>query len=59
MFRNKFSIRKERESGLPPLLQKKQCESAKSDVPKVLFPGIGKITNRVFEFLIFLILWML
>ena len=34
-----------RESEAPSLLQKKP-RSAKSDVSKVLFPGIGKITNR-------------
>ena len=33
------------ESEAPSLLQKKKRRSAKSDVLKVLFPDIGKITN--------------
>ena len=33
------------ESGAPSLLQKEKRRSAKSDVSKVLFPDIGKITN--------------
>ena len=35
------------ESDLPALLQNEQRFSAKSDVPKALFPGIGKITNLI------------
>ena len=34
------------ESEAPSLLQKEVRRSAKSDVSKVLFPDIGKITNR-------------
>ena len=34
--------------GAPSLLQKEKRGSAKSDVPKVLFPDIGKITNLEF-----------
>ena len=34
------------ESGAPSLLQKEKRRSAKSDVSKVLFSDIGKITNR-------------
>ena len=41
------------ESGLPTLLQKEQRKSVKSDVPKVLFPDIGKITNRRSEQIFF------
>ena len=33
------------ESKAPSLLQKEKRRSAKSDVLKVLFPDIGKITN--------------
>ena len=41
------------ESGLPALLQKEERESAKSGVPKVLFPDIGKITNRIEQIQVF------
>ena len=34
------------ERSAPSPLQKEKRGSAKSDVPKVLFPDIGKITNR-------------
>ena len=46
---NFFSIRTlcERESEAPSQLQKEKRGSAKSDVSKVLFPDIGKITNPV------------
>ena len=35
------------ESKAPSLLQKEKRGSAKSDASKVLFPGIGKITNLI------------
>ena len=35
------------ESRAPSLLQKEKRGSVKSDVSKVLFPGIRKITNRL------------
>ena len=35
------------ERSAPSLLHKKKRGSAKSDISKVLFPGIGKITNMV------------
>ena len=34
------------ESEAPSLFQKEKRRSAKSDVSKVIFPDIGKITNR-------------
>ena len=34
-------------SKVPVLLQKEKRRSVKSDVLKVLFPDIGKITNRL------------
>ena len=47
MFRNnllrKYTVG---ESGAPSLLQKEKRRPAKSEVSKVLFPDIGKITNR-------------
>ena len=47
MFRNNL-LRKNTvgESGAPSLLQKEKHSSAKFDFSKVLFPGIGKITNQ-------------
>ena len=46
MFRNNFFHKNAvGERGAPSLLQKEKRESAKSDVSKVLFPDIGKITN--------------
>ena len=38
------------ESSAPLLRQKEKRGSAKSDVSKVLFPDIGKITNRTTPF---------
>ena len=51
MFRNNL-LRKNTvgESGAPSLLQKEKRRSAKSDVSKVLFPDIGKITNPITTF---------
>ena len=50
MFRNNFFHRNTlgKSGGAPSLLQKEKRGSAKSDVPKVLFPDIGKITNLEF-----------
>ena len=46
MFRNNFFHKKNvGESGAPSRFQKQKHGSAKSDVSKVLFSGIGKITN--------------
>ena len=49
MFRNIFFLNKNTvgECETPSLLQKEKRRSAKSDVSKVLFPDIGKITNRL------------
>ena len=47
MLRNNFLHKKTvGESGAPSLLQREKCEFAKS-VSNVLFPRIGKITNRL------------
>ena len=48
MFRNNF-FHKNTVGGskVPVLLQKEKRRSVKSDVLKVLFPDIGKITNRL------------
>ena len=43
MFCNKNTVG---ESEVPSLLQKEKRRSSKSGVSKVLFPDIGKITNR-------------
>ena len=45
--RTLYSVHTVGESGAPSLLQKEKRRSAKSEVSKVLFPDIGKITNRV------------
>ena len=37
------------ECEIPSLLQKENRRSGKSDVSKVLFPDIGKITNRYYQ----------
>ena len=48
MLRNSFFHKKAvGESGAPSLLQRQKCGFAKSDVSKVLYPSIGKITNRL------------
>ena len=47
MFRDKFFHKNTvRMSGAPSLLQKEKRDSARSDVSKVLFPDIGKITTQ-------------
>ena len=49
MFRNNlFRKHTVKESRAPSLLQREKRRSAKSEVSKVLFPDIGKITNRLF-----------
>ena len=46
LFRNNFFHKNTvGESKAPSLLQKEKRGSAKSDASKVLFPGIGNITN--------------
>ena len=46
MFCNQFSIRTPWErTAYPALFEKENRESAKSDVPKLLFQGMGKITK--------------
>ena len=53
MFRNSFFHKNTvGESEAPSLVQKKKSRSAKPDVLKVLFPGIGKITNRYEQYCI-------
>ena len=50
MFRNNFFHKNTvGECEIPSLLQKENRRSGKSDVSKVLFPDIGKITNRYYQ----------
>ena len=46
MLRNNFFHKNTVGEGSAPSVALKKCRSAKSDVSKVLFPDIGKITNR-------------